>query len=374
MFNHFLCQQKKGDITMFRKVLSSSKRQNITLGILYMKPVLWMPVFCILLGILVIAQAKEPKLILSVEEINELIPQIEAAEERPFLNLKVESERWTETKTDLSDPCEQWQRTPIYVSCTAWFGGGPEGKARIDVHKQVLRWRDGAAPYGESSYSVGFDGQQGRVVRYTRGHGGKTFSLKEGELLPDAPELLRGSYLDSCTGAYFTFCFFFNADEYRTFSKLFRASKTPAALEVNAFECALEEFQGIQCIKFGSGEQLWGHETWWLDPSRGLALLGYEKVSTRNGRDRLSSRIEVNELKEVADGVWWPTQVTSVMAPFEPGEPYRRFVYRASKVVANDPNFDESIFTIPFPDGYLIDDKVTGRKYTVGEEPNAPEN
>jgi len=37
-------------------------------------------------------------------------------------------------------------------------------------------------------------------------------------------------------------------------------------------------------------------------------------------------------------------------------------------VVANDPNFDETIFTVPFPDGYLIDDKVAGKKYIVGQK------
>lgn len=361
---------------MVNKVLSSSERRNVMLRIshLYIKPTLQMAVFCILLGISVIAQAEEPKLILSVEEINALIPVVEAAEQIPFLNLKVDSERWVETKVDLSDPCESWQRTPIYVSCTAWFGGGPEGKARIDVHKEVLRWQEGAAPYLEKSYSVGFDGQYARVVRYSTTHSGRTHRTKEGKLLPDAPELLRDNYLGSCTGAYFTFCSFFNADEYRTFSKLFRASTTPAALEAKAFECALEEFQGVQCIKFGSGEQLWGYETWWFDPSRGFALLGYERVSTRNGRERLMLRIKVNKLKEVAPSIWWPTQVASEKGPSEPGKPWRRFIYRASNVVANDPNFDENVFTVPFPDGYSIDDQVAGRKYKVGEDPNAPKN
>jgi len=371
----FLYEKRKGcTCTMVNKVLSSSERWNVMLRIshLYIKPALQIAVFCILLGTLAIVEAQESKSVLSVEDVNALIPVVEAAEKAHFLNLKVESEWWVETKVDLSDPCESWQRTPIYVSCTAWFGGGSEGKVRIDVHKQVLRWQEGAAPYIEESYSVGFDGKHGRVVRNSTTHSGRTHRTKEGKLLPDAPELLRDNFLGSCTGAYFTFSSFFNNDDDRSFSKLFRASTTPAALEAKAFEVALEEFQGVECIKFGSGEQLWRHETYWFDPSRGFALLGCEKVSTRNGRDRLSLRIEVNELKEVADGVWWPMQVTSVRAPFEPNEPYKRFVYRASNVVANDPNFDEKIFTVPFPDGYLIDDKVRDIKYKVGEKPKAP--
>ncbi len=357
---------------MFNEESSSKESLNIMAKTCfsYIKPTLQMAVFCILLGISIIAQAEEPKTALSVEDVNALIPVIEAAEERPFLNLKVDSERWVETKADLFDPCEPWQRTPIYVSCTAWFGGGLEDKARVDVHKEVLRWRDGAAPYIEESYSVSFDGQYGRFVRYSTGHSGRTHHSKEGKLLTDAPEQLRDSYLGSCTGASFTFSSFFSNDDGRSFSQLFRASTTPAALETKAFEVTLEEFQGVECIKFGSGERkLRAHISYWFDPARGFALLGHDNISIReDGSERVSKRIEVNELKEVADGVWWPMQVTSVRAPFEPNEPYQKFVYRASNVVANDPNFTDSIFTVPFPDGYLIDDKVSGRKYRVGED------
>ena len=328
-----------------------------------------MAVFFILLSTLGVVDAQESKSALTAEDVNTLIPIVEAAEERPFLNLRVESERWVETKADLSDPCEAWQRTPMYVSCTAWFGGGPKGKGRVDVHKQVLKWRDGAAPYGESSYSVSFDGQYGRVVHYTRGHSGKTFSLKEGKLLPDVPEQLRYPFLASCTGAQYTTWSFFDEDGDTTFSQLFRASTTPAALEAKAFECAREEFQGVQCIKFGTDEQPWGRKTWWFDPSRGFALLGYEKVRSQSGREQLTSSIKVSKSKEAASGIWWPTEVISISKPYESGRPWRRIVYRASSVIANDPNFDETIFTVPFPDGYLIDDQVTGKKYREGEEP-----
>ncbi len=360
---------------MVSKVLSSSERRNVILRIsrLSIKPTLQTVLFCIFLGISVIAQAEEPISILSVEEINTLIPVIEAAEERPFLNLKVESETWVETKTNLSDPCEPWQRTPIYVSCTAWFDGNPKGKARVNVHKEVLRWRDGAAPYGESSYSVGFDGKHGRVIHHTRGHSGKTFPLKEGKLLADAPKQLRDNYLASCTGQGFSFHFFFSDEDKeqgRTFSRLFRAAASPAALEAKAFEVALEEFQGVECIKFGSGEREWGaHISYWLDPNRGFALLGREYVRIReDGSERLLRIIKVNKLQKVAEGIWWPMEASIESDPDKPGEPCQRTVYRASNVVANDPNFDESIFTVPFPDGYLIDDKVAGIKYTIRQE------
>jgi len=366
---------------MINKLLSSIKRQNVMLRISdsHVTLSLQTAVFCILLGALAIVEAYGSKSALSVEDVNALIPVIEAAERSPFSNLKVDSEAWAETKTSLSDPNEPWQRTPIYISCTAWIDGGTEGRARVDVHKQVLRWRDGAAPYGESSYSVGFDGKHGRVVHYTRGHSGKTLRKREGKLLTDAPGQLRDSYLGSCTGARFSFPFFFSdedKDEGRTFSQLFRASISPAALEAKAFEVAIEEFQGVECIKFGSGEREGGlNISYWLDPDRGFALLGHDNISIReDGSEWVSKRIRVTKLKEAAPGVWWPMGATSISSPIKPGGPYSRTVYRASNVVANDPNFDESVFTVPFPDGYLIDDKVAGRRYRVGEDPNVPKN
>ncbi len=118
-----------------------------------------------------------------------------------------------------------------------------------------------------------------------------------------------------------------------------------------------------------TGEQTRGHLSisWWLDPSRGFALLGHDNIRIReDGSERVSTRIRVTKLKEAAPGVWWPMEAYGESRLSKPGEPYSRTVYRASSVVANDPNFDEAIFTVPFPEGYLIDDQIAGKKYRVG--------
>jgi len=320
-------------------------------------------IFLILLGTSFAVHAEDPKLVLSPEDVNALIPQIEAAE-RNLLNIKIESEAWVEEKAELSDPCEPWQRTPVYTSCTAWLDGRSRSKARVDVHKQVLKWIDGAAPYGEESFSLAFDGQHGRVVDRTFGHSGKTHFSKRGKLLPDAPPRLGSTGVH--TGAKFSLYFFFN-EEGRKFSQYFRLAISPAALEAKAFEVAFEEFQGVECIRVGSREQKWGHISWWLDPSRGFALLGHDNISIRgDGSERVSTRVRVTKLKEVAPGVWWPTEAYAESGLSKPGEPYSRTVYRASNIVANAPNFDGSIFTVPFPEGYLVDDRVSGKRYKVG--------
>jgi len=333
----------------------------------YIKWILQLTIFFVSLSTSAIVQAEDPNSLLSIKEIKELAPQIKAAE-KSLLNIKIQSEAWIETKTNLSDPCEPWKRTPIYVSCTAWLDGRPRGKARVDVNKEVLEWRDGAAPYAESSYSVGFDGHYGRLAKHTFGHSGRTHHSKRGKLLADAPKGLRSGSARSFTGTGFSLNFFFSDMDY-TFSDLFRWADDPNTLVTSSFQFTQEVFQGVQCIKIASKGTKRFQQSWWLDSERGFALLGDKYTSIlEDGTERLVSFMKVSKLNEVADGIWWPMEAYAESGPSAPGKPYSRTVYRASNVVANDPNFDESVFTVPFPDGYLIDDKVNGRKYTVGQQ------
>lgn len=335
----------------------------------------------VLLGSLVTARAKDTGGILSANELKQLATEI-AAIEKSLLNVKIESEAWIETKGSLSDPCEPWQRTPLCVASTAWFDGQPRGKARVDVHKEVTVWIQGHAPYFEHAYSIGFDKQYGRVAYHTTGHPGKTYPLKEAKILPDAPKKLRRRWVARFTGIRFSLNFFFADSDLidYTFSDIFRWASEPNCPAAFPFEFSREEFQGAECIKVALKGAKGPLKLWWLDPSRGFALLGHKYVAKlADGTERIRRFIKVSKLKEVAPGFWWPMEAYILSAPTESGPTYERFVYgasnlyerfvyRASNVVINDPNFDESIFTIPFLHGYLIDDQVAGRKYTVGEE------
>jgi hypothetical protein len=143
-----------------------------------------------------------------------------------------------------------------------------------------------------------------------------------------------------------------------------------------AVKCKIvyEKLRGIDCVKMayirigGSSR-----EEWWLDPNRGYALLRHVNMgANRDGSEQVKSSIDVTRLKEVTEGIWWPMEACFVQCPRETGKPWKRIVYQASHVVANDPDFNEGIFTIHFPKGYTIDDKITGKRYKVGEEPNTP--
>jgi hypothetical protein len=303
---------------------------------------------------------------LSPQDVNAIIPEIEAAE-KSIHNLKIDEESWVEERSSVSDT---WKRTPTYLSCTAWMDGKPKGKIKADVHKKNQKWLDGAAPYLEHSYSVSFDGTNTKSIENTTGHSGKTWPKMEGEI---SSGLSENKIMYSWIGWQFTTNFFFSNDEKgNTFSRLFRAAISKEALAAKAFEIAYEEKGGILCLKFGSRPTKRGSQAWWFDPERGFALIAYLRTSIDgNGVEHIMSDIKVNKLKEVAKGVWWPMEATiesEIRDPIllrDPNAPYKRTVYRALNVVANDPNFDESVFAMTFPEGYRIDDKVTGKTYVV---------
>jgi hypothetical protein len=319
-------------------------------------------------GLLIVVWVSHPafgetkEVILSSQEVEAIIPQIEAIE-KGIHNLKVDAESWVEERSSLSAP---WQRTPTYFSCTAWMDGQPKGKVRVDVHNEVLKWRDGAAPYAGRSYTVSFDGANTKFIEKTAGPSDEQFPTKEGQVSPGASEWIMSNIMGTCIGWRFTTNFFFSGKKDDTsFPQLFRLAITPEAVTAKAFEFEYEEKAGVLCLKFGLRPAKWGRETWWVDPNRGFALMAYLLINKVNDVEHVVSEIRVNKLQEVASGVWWPMEATVESEPRDPNTPYKRTVYRALKVVANDPNFGESVFTPAFPKGYRVDDKVTGKKYVV---------
>ncbi len=328
---------------------------------LYRNLIFNLAIFSALLIISSALRAEEPASDLSAKQLKELASEIEDAE-NSISNIKIESQSWLETKTDFYDPLESWQKTPIYHSQTAWAHDGPPRKVRVDMNKEVFEWKDGPTPFGEQSYSLSFDGQETRYIHRAAGSLSQTHPVKKGQILPEAPKRLEHGNFD--TGAYYSL-HYFDIEIYK-FSEVFRLASDPNSVVASELEFTLEEFEGSECIKIRSRMY---DVTYWLEPSRGFALRGKQSTARyEDGREEIVKLVKVTKLEEVAHGVWWPVEVSTISRPYAPGKPWRRFDYRASNVVANDPNFDESVFTITFPGGYMIDDKVQEKTYRVGEK------
>jgi hypothetical protein len=306
----------------------------------------------------------------SAAKLKEIGMQIKTTEKN-LHNLKICSEVWIEKNSNPKDPCEIWQQTPIYVSSTMWSDGQPGGKIRVDVQKQVLEgWitNKEPGPYSEKSFSQSFDGTTGRNTIKTSGTLGKVMPVNKGVITSERPQSLDDSWSRRYTGREFTMNFFTLNSQGTLLSDLFILAEDPNSTVMKYFDFTWEKLMGIECIKISFKEtrtQNWG-ERWWLDPARGFALLRYEHVRIlEDETETFRKLIEIQELREVTEGVWWPIRATCIIEPLRSGEAYTRMRYHVSDAVANDPNFDESVFTPSFPKGYRVEDKVTGKTYVV---------
>ena len=340
-------------------------------------------VFFTFLFLVNIGTAKETATELSREELK-IVGQVIKEVEESLRNVRIHSYSLFERGPSSSGP---WEWTPVCLSSTAFLGNTSSNRVRLDIHKIVLEWKHGAAPYLEESYSVSFDGVQGRRKSISSSYNGKTFDRHRGSILPEPPiQLIAGSWYNKMIGIYASLFFHFRnlpAPFPKTFSPHFEAAADPNYyllvmgftdpnyLDVKSglkFKVVHQELRGIQCIKMAYVQDSSLRE-WWLDPNRGFALLRHDNLrEDKDGNMRVKSSINVTKLGKVAENIWWPMEAYFVQCPRGIDKPWERIFYRASKVVANDPNFDESVFNITFPEGYLVDDQVTGRKYTVGQE------
>jgi hypothetical protein len=101
-----------------------------------------------------VGTAREGAYELSMEDLKALAQSMRAVEDA-LLNVRIDSNAWVEEGPSSSGP---WERTPIFFSTTAFFDKISSSRARIDFHKDVGRWENGAAPYLQTSFSVSFDG------------------------------------------------------------------------------------------------------------------------------------------------------------------------------------------------------------------------
>ena len=312
--------------------------------------------------LVVAVHAQENNPILSKKELMDIASRMKN-NERNLVNIEVDSEVWMEERLGNSDP---WQRTPIYVSSTAILSGLPNSKIRVDVHKEVEKWQDGAKPYADKSYSVGFDGQYGKTIySYSRPDEEKRV-MSKGEITPGVPSRLRGGSLKAFTGRAFSTHFCLESEGY-TFSQLFKWATDPNTKADSSFTFSRDLFYEVECIKISTKKD--PGESWWLDPNRDYSLLGYKFTGYyENGDKRIVTFARVTNLEKAAKGIWWPKEVIVESDPDKPGQPYKRMIYKATGVRVNRPDFNEEVYNITFPKGCIVDDKVKGVQYEVGKE------
>jgi hypothetical protein len=227
----------------------------------------------------------------------------------------------------------------------------------MDVRQETLRHTEQG--FFRRSYSVSFDGQTGRIVRHASGTLEKMSEEKRAEIVPSAPEALTSQWADRVSGAAFCLNYLGNEEGGITFSELLKAIKaTDTQLSV-----AREEYQGANCLRI-SLEGPYSQRKYWLDVEHGLAFRGREDATKRDGRTFVYLRAVVTEVTEAAPGVWCPREAYHQYSREDPNQPREnRMLLHISKVIANDPFFDEGVFRAPIPSGYIVTDKILGTRY-----------
>jgi hypothetical protein len=236
-------------------------------------------------------------------------------------------------------------------SVTAWYLPAATGKVRIDTHEFVAPLEDGAEPFVVETFTRAYDGYINQTLFTKRGSPLSQVFSPVGEL---SAKRFLGFVNNPSTGWGYSI---YGAGELigaPTLSILYTWLGKLLATETN--------FNGASCIKLQ-----WRIKTqsmtWYFDPSRNYALIGGERV--KDGLIRESWTAE--RLLEPEPGIYYPVAVKSFSLYSASGQPKYRCQFGATDVIVNDPNFSNDIFTIRWPKGTLVRDKILGMTYTVGQ-------
>ena len=295
-------------------------------------------------------------------DVEKLIVQL-AEQEARLKNLMVVGETWEEISTEHG--AEPWKRDVACTSVTAWYDGLPSQAARVDYHRKVSHWIQGAAPYYESSSTLAFNGKTGININHSEGAPGQVLQIRKATLL--GPLTSRDfSGAGFATGTVFSI---YRDPRMSQFLSTYlpdivakRPEMTPKVTE--------EDHEGVHSIRLSMGTEDKIQESWWFDPARGMAVLGYRQTYvTPSGRKLCNLETRVTKLAEVAPKLWYPMEAFRYQAWYPEKDDHfagpsrileehrRRDHYLATKVVANDPNFDRGVFSPPIPEGYAVTDR-----------------
>jgi hypothetical protein len=296
---------------------------------------------------------------LTLEEVLEAL----AAQEGRLQNLKVSAEVWEE-----EERASGWERTETYISLTAWFLGAPSTRMRVDVHEEVLPWfgPDAAAPYSpRQAYSLSWDGKEGRTLERGVEDADKNMvEIRLGQIENGPPGRLRGPMMDFASGGAFSSFLYDNHQQESLSQHIWAIAETVRRVDDEAITVTRVKFEDSDAIQIAFGNQY----MWWLDPERGHSLLAY-RFMVDGGRQVLAER-RVLRLKQVAPGIWYPMEAYYLGAPppENSGRNRIRYHYMASDVIANNNDFDTSVFRLRFPPGTNVRDEIENKSYQVAPE------
>jgi len=245
---------------------------------------------------------------------------------------------------------------------TGWFPNVPGSKFRIDYQKQVLLWEDGTAPFTEEEFIVTYNGRATQKLHEKTGAQGNPIEEHRGSIRSER-------YKIHAIGAMATgweFSIYGYGDRYgKRFSELFFGGDDSALSQLSLDK---SKYVGRECLvlvvtsSISSATIASKH---YFDILKNYTLRGYEYIDLDG---EIGRRVSVEEIKEVAPGIYYPTKATKI--EYIRGEPFVKSQYKGKNIIVNDPEFSDDLFSIKWPDGTFIHDYISDVRFVVGPSEN----
>jgi hypothetical protein len=287
------------------------------------------------------------------QSIASVIESIRASERR-LLNLHL-----SDVQVSVYEQKDQdWIESPNGIRGSVWMNGQAHTKIRVEVTGEVAPWIDGPADFGFSSYASAWDGQVGATADHAAGPNDEPHPVRRGTIQGDRPGSLSSYYVKLLSGMPWNINHYDEPDNNGSLADALTQLQDDSRIVLRT-EYIRHEQQDLILIEAKRGDF---RQTWHLDPTRGYALLSMTLERRTDEGQKVLDRIEVLNLQEAAEGVWFP--VEAYQEKFQESPPLR-IVFRAGHVQANQPWTDE-IYRITFPPGYHVRDLRTGLEFQMG--------
>lgn len=286
-----------------------------------------------------------------VDEFNETImPAIKKAE-KSIQNLEVEFELSGQQKP-LNSASDDWKDSGQYAKVRLLSDGKRKGKIKIDVFIEKRR----GGTINERSYTLSYNGKQGKKLLHGKTLKGKTSEVKECTILSSRSDTIRSEMaaLQYAEPFILNFLGFSRDGGFSKYLKPFMDPKVKPPVNFSR-NIDLVKFEDTKCVRIQIKAAGVCGTTYWLDPAKNYAPLAMKNFDlNKEGQEVNAFSEKVLEFKKISDHVWFPVKTQEEASGIKTAG---RWTITVSEVRINIKDLRDVDFDLSIPDGYKIIDK-----------------
>ena len=289
-----------------------------------------------------------------VDEFNETImPAIRKAESS-IQNLEVEFEL-SEQQKPLNSASDDWKDSGRYAKWRLLSDGQRKGKIKIDVFIESR----GGRFINERSYTLSYNGKQGKKLLHGKTLKDKTSAVKECTILSSRSDTVRSEM----SARFYGNPLILNFLGYRrdgSFSEYLKAFMDPKVKPPPKFSRNIDlvKFENTECVRIQIEATGVVRTTYWLDPARNYAPLAIKTdLWNKKGEEFVFSLRKVLKFKKISDDIWFPVKTQREGRGIKVAV---KKIITVSKVRINIEGLEDTDFDLSIPNDYkIIDKRVT---------------